>query len=236
MFERDHILSEIRRTSAENGGKVLGRQRFSGETGIKERDWNQYWPRWSDAVRAAGLEHSNRFNAAIPEETLLEKLVSLVRELGKFPVVGDLRVKARADSAFPAPETFRRFGGMRHLAERVKTFAFQHGYQDVVALCPESAVAPVSVKPSRLVEIGAVYLMKSGRYFKIGHTNAVGRREREIALQLPQKIKVLHEIRTDDPHGIEDYWHRRFAARRANGEWFDLAPDDVATFRRRKTM
>jgi hypothetical protein len=236
MFERDHILSEIRRTTAENGGKPLGKQRFLSETGIKERDWNQYWPRWGDAVRAAGLEHSNRFNAAIPEETLLEQLVSLVRELGKFPVIGDLRVKARADSAFPVPETFRRFGGMRHLAERVRTFASQQGYLDVVALCPEPAIVPAPAKPSGLVEIGVVYLMKSGRFFKIGHTNAVGRREREIALQLPQKIKVIHEIRTDDPLGIEDYWHRRFAARRANGEWFDLTADDVVTFRRRKTM
>ena len=54
---KDHILAEICRTAAPNGGMPLGRERFFAETGIKEPDWRgKYWVRWSDAVRAAGLE------------------------------------------------------------------------------------------------------------------------------------------------------------------------------------
>lgn len=100
------------------------------------------------------------------------------------------------------------------------------------------ASAAPTEKPGRAlaIEIGSVYLMKSGKFFKIGHTNSVGRRERELAIQLPDKLKVVHEIRTDDPVGIEDYWHRRFALRHRNGEWFDLTAEDVAAFRRRKVM
>jgi hypothetical protein len=85
-------------------------------------------------------------------------------------------------------------------------------------------------------EIGFVYLLKSGRHFKVGRTNSAGRRERELSIQLPERAEQVHVIETDNPVGIERYWHQRFAARRKNGEWFELAPADVKALKRRKFM
>jgi hypothetical protein len=84
--------------------------------------------------------------------------------------------------------------------------------------------------------MGYVYLVKMGRYYKIGMTNSVGRREYELNLQLPERAELVHVIPTDDPAGIEEYWHKRFAAKNTNGEWFSLDALDVAAFKRRKFM
>ena len=240
---KQHILSEISRTAAGNGGIPLGTARFLAETGIKSSDWHgKYWARWGDALKEAGFI-PNQLNAARSDEDLLGNLATLVRELDRFPVMGEIRLKARTDPEFPSHNTFARFGGKRALAARLQRFCQGRGESHLADLCADaiSAAAEASEPEGRAAEdaneeLGYVYLMKAGRFYKIGRTNSMGRREYELSIQLPERAKVAHLIKTDDPAGIEEYWHRRFHERRKNGEWFELSAQDVAAFRRRKFM
>ena len=49
-----------------------------------------------------------------------------------------------------------------------------------------------------LVPTGVVYLMKSGRYYKIGRSNSAGRGAYELAILLPGPLKLVHAIETDE--------------------------------------
>ena len=80
--------------------------------------------------------------------------------------------------------------------------------------------------------VGEVYLFKSGHYYKIGKTNDTVRRGSELRIQLPETVRLIHSIKTDDPSGIEAYWHKRFEAKRKNGEWFDLSSAEIKAFKR----
>jgi len=235
---KQHILKEIRRTAEANGDRPLGFRTFQRQTGVRYADWfGRYWKSWGDAVREAGFE-PNVLQSRISDDELLERFVQFARELGRVPVKGDMRLKRRNDPDFPNDKVFERFGGKRRLVNRAREYCLSRDdLKDALALFSEAAISEESeTAPTRSAAqpTGFVYLIKSGRYYKIGRTNSVGRRERELAIQLPEKARTVHEIATDDPEGIEAYWHRRFAAKRAHGEWFKLEQDDVIAFKRRR--
>ena len=166
-------------------------------------------------------------------------------ELGRIPSEGELRVKNHTDKNFPGREAIRAQLGLK--VQRIDAL-LQYAtsinapestleiIRTAVAALPREATPEADlVARSRELD-GYVYLMKSGRNFKIGRTNAVDRRQYEIGMQLPEKLEPVHSIRTDDPSGIEAYWHGRFNDKRLNGEWFRLSTDDVRAFKKRKFM
>ena len=241
MTTKEHILGEIKRTAKANGGTPLGVGIFFSETGIKKSDWyGRYWVRWSEAVVEAGFA-PNQKKEAFEEEYLITKLIGLVRELGKFPGTGEIRMKRRTDSSFPSLDAFlQRFSSKKSIVFKVLEYSqSRKGFEDILPLCTESLPSK-NIGENELVQsdeiVGFVYLTKFGRSYKIGKTNSAGRREYELAIQLPEKTTTVHVIKTDDPTGIEAYWHRRFSAKRKNGEWFDLSAADVSAFKRRKFM
>jgi len=148
-----------------------------------------------------------------------------------------LTVESNNNAEFPNEKSFRRFGSKAQFAKRVLEYCQgKDDYNDVAALCSvalarlHDPTAPDNGKVSE--PVGEVYLFKSGRYYKIGKTQDTVRRGSEIRIQLPEKVSLVHSIRTDDPSGIEAYWHRRFEPKRMNGEWFDLNSTDVKAFKR----
>lgn len=68
--------------------------------------------------------------------------------------------------------------------------------------------------------------------YKIGFTNLVDRRVAELGATAAVELVLIHEIKTDDPSGVEAYWHKRFYEQRLRGEWFRLTPADVKAFKR----
>lgn len=239
---KEHIVREIQRLAAGNDGTPLGVKKFTAVTGIGQWEWmGRYWVRWSDAVREAGFE-PGEWNAQVHEDdALLRILAELVREYGHIPTVAELRMRKQTHPETPVDAFRRRLGEKAVLHAKLLAYVDADAeFLDVGRLLAEGAPttrrSKVVPEESDRVVTGVVYLIRMGEFYKIGKSNDIGRRVYELGLRLPEKHDVVHVIETDDPSGIEAYWHRRFAAQRANGEWFRLSPEDVAAFKRRVYM
>jgi hypothetical protein len=80
------------------------------------------------------------------------------------------------------------------------------------------------------MQVGVVYLLGDGTFFKIGKSIQPQQRYKRLSIQLPKPVDLVHEIRTNDVGRLERHWHIFFAERRCNGEWFKLAAEDVECF------
>jgi Meiotically up-regulated gene 113 len=217
------------------GGRPVGEKIFIRETGISRYYFQGgYWRSWSAFQAAAGYAPNSR-TQKIPDDILLHRFAELTLERNDIPTEADLALKRRDDPSFPNKMAFRRWGSREQLLTKVAEYcdgraefgAVRHLLRQGLSTSLEHRLDAFRVK-------GFVYLIRSGKNYKIGRSNAVGRRLRELAIQLPQRPDTVHVIETDDPEGIEDYWHRRFADKRQGGEWFNLSPEDVRAFKKRR--
>jgi len=237
MTTKQDIINAIIKTAKENGGKPLGIGRFEKETGINLYDCHKYWSTFGEAQREAGFI-ANTLQVPYKEEFILESLATLMRDIGRLPTKGNLIVRRNKDDGFPNEVSIhKRLGSQIEIAKKMYEYSKQKGYNDIVEIC--KAYIDKSPNPEQEQEnsdqnqiLGAVYLFKHGKYYKIGKTNDTVRRGNELKIQLPENLDLIHEIKTDDPSGIEAYWHRRFESKRMNGEWFDLNSTDIKSFKR----
>jgi hypothetical protein len=238
---KEFILGEIKRTASENGGIAPGRQRFASLTGIKQSDWyGRFWARWGDAVREAGYQPQQR-RSAYDRSKLLDHLRNLIVKLGHFPTYAEWRLEATESPGFPAHNTFRTLGTRAEAARELLEYCGDDSKFTMVREVCRPFIADENQAEQHEESLqedtfGFVYLLRAGKYYKIGKSNFAERRFAEISLQMPEKAQLVHKITTDDPTGIEVYWHRRFSDRRMNGEWFALSSSDIKAFRRRKFM
>jgi len=191
--------------------------------------------RWGDAIKEAGCE-SNVFVTAFDEEHLISKYIELIREIGRFPIEGEIRVKRISDKDFPSHSALSKLGSKYDRAQKIIEYCSgKEGFNDILSICAE-VEKPNRKKPESHDSecVGYVYLIKHGtrNEYKIGMTNNPIRREGELRIELPEKVQPIHYIETDDPSGIEEYWHSRFSDKRKEGEWFSLTAKDGRAFKR----
>lgn len=79
---------------------------------------------------------------------------------------------------------------------------------------------------------GYVYLLKSGPAYKIGRARQVDARIKQISPVLPYPVEIVHTIPSNNVVRAEAHFHKMFASKRLNGEWFDLSDQDVFALRR----
>ena len=243
-LSREAIVLEIRRCADQNGGVAVGRARFTARTGIREADWlGRYWATWSDAVGRRG-SHLNQLQGRYADEVLLEALAALARDLGHNPREPEIRMRRQPTPASRA--TARSSTSACRRAPRAPSPVLRlvlrvrrrsRGARHAIRRCRGGRAA----RRARQWRRGAYGTASStswrvGKHYKVGRSLDFGRRSREIDLQLPERAERVHAIRTDDPVGVERYWHERFAARRLNGEWFLLTKSDVAAFKRWRSI
>lgn len=243
MIDKKFIIEKIRELAKENGGTAPGINAFEKITGIPISKWRgKYWITWNEAILEAGLT-PNSLNESFSDEFLLTSLAELTIKLGKFPTFAHVRMEKRNNSKFPAYQAIARLGEQEDRIERLRAFAEEKAeFAQILSLLPGPSTKAnnTAKKNSSNTEEGFVYLgvLKVGtqRRYKIGKTNLVSRRSAELSLQLPEKMELVHFIKTDDMTGIEGYWHKRFADKNTNGEWFNLSANDVRAFKLRKFM
>lgn len=229
---RARVLAEIGRIARENGGAPPGMLQFASKSGIRKSAWvGRIWPRWSDALKEAGFA-PHPANPRLNDDDMLAAIAEAARAIGRIPAENDLVFQRAAGRRIPCHQTYlHHFGGKEGTLLRLKRWAEATPERaDVAAMLAGVEEPPVPAMRCK----GTVYLLRCGRWFKIGCSTMVRERVRVLQQGLPEAARLVHVIHTDDPHGIESYWHRRFAKKRVRGEWFRLSRDDVAVFRQRK--
>ncbi len=214
---REKIIQEIRSLAADKNGEPPGQIHFASKTGIEPHKWRgKYWARWGDALVEAGYE-PKQWNSKLNTDDLLISIADFVLSMKKMPTKSEMELARRNGRDIPVYSVItRHFGGKNGLVNSLRSLSNTNPkYNQLATLLPNVSSEPTAAKSTS--EDGWVYLLKSGKYFKIGRSKNLEKRVKQIAVTLPESLTLIHAIQTDDPSGIEAYWHNRFSEKRKNG-------------------
>ncbi|NJM29972.1 MAG: GIY-YIG nuclease family protein [Rhizobiales bacterium] len=240
---KNEILNQIRKLADEANGIPPGQKKFATVTGIKDHLWKaKIWLNWTDALAEAGFG-PRKWVTGYEDEFLLGKLAELANKIGHFPSQGEIKFEGSKNPHFPGFGAFRTRWSMSELATAAAEYAVQAKNETLqshaeeylekkpTVISPETETAKGEAK-------GHVYLQQIGDKYRIGQTNSVVGRYRQVQMETPTPVRYVHTILTDDPKGVEAYWHKRFEACKLpiNGDWFALKASDVAAFKKWKKI
>lgn len=204
----------------------------------KDQLLGKFWAKWNDAITEAGLQTMEFCNPRMEKETVLEAFAQLIETLKKWPTQTELLLERSRNESFPSLKVVRRVRNMPDFVSRLSEYCTADENLSIAAKIAAERMEAEQVEPrldGHAPINGYVYIMRSGRRYKIGRTTSPSRRHREVRLDLPDPTTLIHTIPTDDPAGIESYWHLRFSSKRVRDtEFFTLDASDVAAFERRK--
>jgi len=72
-----------------------------------------------------------------------------------------------------------------------------------------------------------VYVVRCESYHKIGISDNIHRRLKQLDAASPFELELIHVIRSPFARELEKELHDRYSAKRVKGEWFELEPRDI---------
>lgn len=139
--ERESLLDAIRQAAGACQNERLTRQRFLQMSGRKLADVFRHFPKWSDALSAAGVS-VDAYNQKIGKDELLRDWAELVRQLRHIPT----RNEYKLEGSYSATVFERNFGPWSSLPSVFRDFAATDpAYADVLTLLPHAGTVDPAV-------------------------------------------------------------------------------------------
>ena len=138
----------------------------------------------------------NTLQDSYPDDYVIEQLIGLIRDLGRYPVIREIKLRGHDDPDFPSHSVFQRRGNKAaELVAMVRQFCeARDGYDDVLRMiAPLNATAEdVETGTHDSPTAGFVYLMKSGEWFKLTSQDVNVFRRRKFMCGLPERASTVH--------------------------------------------